>query len=98
MVASFANLSFDILQTCDMPEEMWGEVMELIVTGCEKFSNNYELASKLIKQGLDQRFGAPWNIVVGEAYGYHVSYLVGSLMFMFTGGNIACICWKAPQL
>ncbi|EEB14180.1 dynein light chain 4, axonemal, putative [Pediculus humanus corporis] len=88
--------TYPLVKTCDMPEEMWTEVMELIVTGCEKFSSNYELASKLIKQGLDQRFGPPWNIVVGEAYGFEITYLVGSLMLMYTGGNIACICWKAP--
>ncbi|KAA0201446.1 hypothetical protein HAZT_HAZT004467 [Hyalella azteca] len=77
-----------------MPESMRAETIELIVTACEKYSANNESAARIIKEGLDKRYGATWHCVVGETFGMDVSYEMKHLLYMFLGGNLAVAVWK----
>ncbi|XP_011307369.1 dynein light chain 4, axonemal [Fopius arisanus] len=58
--------TYPLCKTSDMPEEMHQEVLEVCVTATEKFSDNYELAAKMIKDDLDKKFGAPFQVIVGS--------------------------------
>ena len=70
------------------------EVMEMCVNACEKHTTNNENAAKMIKEALDKKFGTSWHVVVGEGFGFEISYELKNLMYMFFAGNIAVCAWK----
>ncbi|XP_063840485.1 dynein axonemal light chain 4-like isoform X2 [Scylla paramamosain] len=86
--------SSGLFQHTDMTDEMKTETMELIVTACEKHPTNNESAARVIKETMDKRYGATWHCVVGEAFGFEVSYEVKNLLYMFFAGNLAIAVWK----
>ncbi|MCL4124469.1 UNVERIFIED_CONTAM: hypothetical protein GTU68_064096 [Idotea baltica] len=43
---------------------------------------------------MDKRYGATWHCVVGETFGFEVSYEVKHLLYMFYAGNLAIAIWK----
>lgn len=45
-----------------MAEELRTEAMEIIVSGVEKYSENMELACKMIKETMDKKYGEPWHV------------------------------------
>lgn len=48
----------------------------------------------MIKETMDKKFGTAWHTVVGESYGFEISYDSRSLLYMFFGGNTAVCTWK----
>ena len=77
-----------------MTEEIKQESMEVCVTAVEKFADNYEQASRMIKENLDKKFGSPFHVVVGEAFSFSINYEEKTLLHMYTGGNIAVLVWR----
>lgn len=77
-----------------MPEDMKQEAMEITVTAVEKFTDNYESAAMMVKETLDKKFGAPFDVVVGEAFSFSIQYQENSMMLMFTNGNVAVLIWR----
>ncbi|KAL7737287.1 hypothetical protein ACLKA6_012909 [Drosophila palustris] len=85
---------YPLVKHSDMKEEMRHEVIELSVAVCEKYSSNYELAAKTIKDTMDKKFGIYWHVVVGEGFGFEVSYETENILYLFFGGNLAIVLWK----
>lgn len=90
----FFNIRTTFFQHSDMPEEMRLEATELSVTACEKFASNNEHAARMIKETMDKKFGPSFHVVVGEGYGFEVSYEVKNILYLFFGGNQAICIWK----
>ncbi|RZC37494.1 Dynein light domain containing protein [Asbolus verrucosus] len=86
--------TYPLIRHSDMPEEIKQESMELVVTACEKHSTNNESAAKMIKDEMDKKFGPPFHVVVGEGFGFEISYECHNLLYMFFGGNLAIVIWK----
>ncbi|XP_060528899.1 dynein axonemal light chain 4 [Cylas formicarius] len=86
--------TYPLIRHSDMSEEVKTESMELVVTACEKHSANNEAAAKMIKDEMDKKFGPPFHVVVGEDFGFEVSYECTNLLYMFFGGNLAIVIWK----
>ncbi|XP_019868951.1 dynein axonemal light chain 4 [Aethina tumida] len=86
--------TYPLCRHSDMPEETRLEVMELAVTACEKFAANNEAAARMIKEEMDKKYGPPFHVVVGEGFGFEVSYEINNLLYMFFGGNLGICIWK----
>ncbi|XP_018318594.1 dynein light chain 4, axonemal [Agrilus planipennis] len=86
--------TYPLLRKSDMSEEAIQETMDLVVTACEKFAANNELAARMIKETMDKKYGPPFNVVVGEGYGFQITYETKNLLYMFFGGNLAILAWK----
>lgn len=86
--------TYPLIRNSDMPEEMKQESMELVVTACEKHAANNEAAARMIKDQMDKKFGPPFHVVVGEGYGFEISYECKNLLYMFFGGYLAICVWK----
>ena len=57
-------------------------------------STDLERASQLIKESMDKKFGAPWNVVVGQHYlGDHRGGETPALPLL--RGQFAILLWKA---
>ncbi|KAF6210420.1 hypothetical protein GE061_013526 [Apolygus lucorum] len=85
---------YPLVKSCDMIDDMRNEAIELIVTACEKHAANNEMAAKVIKDNLDVKFGPSWHAIVGEGFGFNISYECKTLLYLFFGGNIGICIWK----
>ncbi|CAH8586776.1 unnamed protein product [Heterobilharzia americana] len=86
--------TYPLLKHSDMNEDMLTEVMELCVTACEKFSTDNEAASRFVKETMDKKFGAAWQVAIGESFGFEITYDIKSILYMLCGGNLGIIVWK----
>lgn len=48
----------------------------------------------MIKDTMDKKFGIYWHVVVGEGFGFEVSYETENILYLFFGGNMAIVLWK----
>ena len=92
---SVAAFNYPLEKLSDMPEEMKAEAKDTVVNAIEKYSDNYEMAAKFVKDQMDKKFGSPWHCVVGEGFGFDVTYELKHLMYMFHKGFIAVVIFKA---
>ncbi|XP_056640111.1 dynein axonemal light chain 4 [Diorhabda carinulata] len=86
--------TYPLVRHSDMPEEQRIESVELVVTACEKHSANNEAAARMIKEEMDKKLGPPFHVVVGEGFGFEISYECSNLLYMFFAGNLAIVIWK----
>ncbi|XP_033337181.1 dynein axonemal light chain 4 [Megalopta genalis] len=86
--------TYPLCKQSDMSEEMKQEAIEMCVTATEKYTDNYKLAARAIKYGLEKRFGGPFHVVVGESYASAVTYQEKTFLYMYNGGNIAILVWR----
>ena len=54
-------------------------------------------AAQMIKEALDARFGTTWHVVVGEGFGFDISYEISRLFYMFFAGNLGVCAWKCSS-
>ena len=43
---------------------------------------------------MELRYGTYWHVVVGEAFGFEVTYEENNLIYVFFGGHIGICAWK----
>ena len=85
---------FPTVRYTDMEEDMKKEVMEICNGACEAFASNNELCSKNIKEVLDKKFGPSWHVIVGEGFGFEISYETKNILYMFSARCSAVCVWK----
>eukprot|EP01064_Diplonema_japonicum_P000770 TRINITY_DN10512_c0_g1_i1.p1 TRINITY_DN10512_c0_g1~~TRINITY_DN10512_c0_g1_i1.p1 ORF type:complete len:107 (+),score=7.45 TRINITY_DN10512_c0_g1_i1:54-374(+) len=92
-----ATCNYGLVKLTDMPEEMRAEAKDTVVTALEKNPDpdKYEAAAKFIKDVMDKKFGHPWHCVIGEGFGFEITYELKHLMYMYFGGNVAILLFKA---
>lgn len=88
-----SSMTHALVRHSDMAPEMRTEAMELCIVACEKFPEDKESATKLIKEEMDKKFNGHWHAVVGEGYGFEVTHEMKKVLYMFFGGNLAILVW-----
>lgn len=58
------------------------------------FLLSLQTAARVIKDNMDKKFGIYWHVVVGEGFGFEVSYETENILYLFFGGNMAIVLWK----
>ncbi|KAI5745347.1 hypothetical protein M8J76_010296 [Diaphorina citri] len=86
--------TYPLVHKTDMADELMTEVVDLCSMACEKHAANLEQASRVIKDTMDKKYGPAWHVVVGETFGFEITYECKSLLYMFFGGNLAICMWK----
>ena len=66
-----------------------------LLTAVEKFVDNTEKAAQAVKEHMDKKFGAPWNVVIGEYYAFEITYEVKNLLYVFLAGTKGVLLWKS---
>eukprot|EP00276_Gloeochaete_wittrockiana_P018817 CAMPEP_0184348474 /NCGR_PEP_ID=MMETSP1089-20130417/27676_1 /TAXON_ID=38269 ORGANISM="Gloeochaete wittrockiana, Strain SAG46.84" /NCGR_SAMPLE_ID=MMETSP1089 /ASSEMBLY_ACC=CAM_ASM_000445 /LENGTH=126 /DNA_ID=CAMNT_0026680197 /DNA_START=8 /DNA_END=388 /DNA_ORIENTATION=- len=87
-------MNFPLIRHVDMNPECKAEAQETIVTALEKFPNNYENVARMVKEAMDKKFGSNWHCVVGEGFGFDVTYEVQNLLYLYYGGTTAVLLFK----
>jgi len=84
-----------IVKSQDMVGDMPEEAKDLIVSAIDKFSasSNWEAAASKIKQDFDKKFAPTWHCVIGEGFGFDVTYQQKHMIYIFHG-NIGILCYK----
>lgn len=91
-----AQYNYPLEKLSDMPEEMRAECKDTVVNALDRPGiETYEQAAKAIKEQLDKKFGPPWHVVVGEGFGFEVTYELKHLMYMYHKGYMAIVIFKA---
>ncbi|KAJ3206802.1 Dynein light chain 4, axonemal [Clydaea vesicula] len=88
------NFNYPLVKICDMVDELRLEAVDMVVTAVEKHPGNYEAAAKNIKEAMDKRCGSSWHVIVGEGFGFQMTYEQKNLLFMYFGA-LGIIVWKA---
>jgi len=86
--------SYPLVRYTDMDDTMKKDVMEVCTLACERHTANNEMCAKMIKEVLDKKFGPSWHVVVGEGFGFEISYETKKLLYMFFAGSLAVCVWK----
>lgn len=88
------SLNYPLEKASDMSEEMRAETKEIVINALEKYEDNYDMASKHAKEQMDKKFGPSWHCVIGEGFGFEITYELKHLMYMFHKGYIAIVVFK----
>eukprot|EP01036_Dinobryon_divergens_P026319 gene26319-34946_t len=82
-------------KSIDMSSEMAAESMEVITMSVDKHqaTKNYEAAAQLIKATLDKKFGAAWHCVIGEGFGFDITYQAKNMIYIYYG-TIGILAYK----
>ncbi|KAH9582071.1 NUDIX hydrolase domain [Trypanosoma melophagium] len=83
-----APFNYPLEKMSDMTEEMRAECKEIVVNAIEKHEDSYELAAKHIKEQMDKKYGASWHCVIGEGFGFEITYEMKHMMYMFHKGYV----------
>jgi dynein light chain 4 len=52
-----------------------------------------QAAAQLIKAGLDKKFGAAWHCVIGEGFGFDITYQAKNMIYIVYG-TIGILAYK----
>ena len=94
MLERVEGLQLPKVQYTDMDEEMKEQVMEICNNACDNHDQNNEMCAKMIKEILDRKFGPSWHVIVGEGFGFEISYEVKKMLYMFSARFSAVAVWK----
>ena len=82
---------------CLWKVSQWQPVGSNIWKSNEQFSSSIFKAAQMIKEALDKRFGTTWHVVVGEGFGFDISYELSRIFYMFFAGNLGVCAWKCSS-
>lgn len=85
----------------DMDAGQRSEIREIAAALGEKYQPNspgqmpkYNEVARELKEALDKKYAPEWQVICGEAFGFQVTYELGSFMYMYMLGNVALLAWK----
>eukprot|EP00892_Ulva_mutabilis_P003812 jgi/Ulvmu1/1802/UM119_0020.1 len=90
----FKVAKYPLVKHCDMTVEMKEEAVDVCITAVEKFPDEREKCTQMIKDTMDKKFGPAWHVVVGKGFSYDVQYEVKNLLYLFVGGVTGVLLWK----
>lgn len=77
-----------------MNHELQSEAIDLIVSAIDKQRGNYEAAARSVKEQMDRKFGPSWHCIIGEGFGFQVTYQTKHMIFLYYQGNVAILLFK----
>jgi dynein light chain 4 len=88
------SFSKNLIKSADMNNELQSEAVDLIVSAIDKQRGNYEAAARQVKEQMDRKFGSSWHCIIGEGFGFQVTYQTKHCLFIFYQGNLAILLFK----
>jgi dynein light chain 4, axonemal len=73
-----------ITKMTDMNQDLRVETTEIVTMAVEKYCSvgQYETAARNIKESLDHKYGPSWHCVIGEGFGYEVTYEAKFMLYL----------------
>jgi dynein light chain 4 len=78
-----------------MSHEVASESLEVITMAIDKqqTTRNWEAAAQLVKTSMDKKFGTAWHCVIGEGFGFEMTYQSKNMIYVYYG-NIGVLAYK----
>jgi dynein light chain 4 len=51
-------------------------------------------AAQAIKEGLDKKFGPTWHCVVGEGFGFNITFNAHHMQYVYYGEKLGILIYK----
>ncbi|KAI8477382.1 MAG: dynein light chain type 1-domain-containing protein [Monoraphidium minutum] len=94
MEAFLRQAKYPLIKYTDMTAEMREEAMDVCITAVEKYPQDVEKCTQMIKDQMDKKFGSPWHVIVGRAFAYEVTYELRNMLYLYVGGTTGVLLWK----
>lgn len=85
---------YPVVKYTDMLVEMKEDAMDLCITAVEKYPQDLEKCTQMIKDQMDKKFGSPWHVVVGQGFSFEITHEVKTILYMYVGGKTGVLVWK----
>jgi hypothetical protein len=75
------------VKSCDLDPEIVSDVQDavaMVVDKCQA-SQNWEEACKQLKIVMDKKCGAPWQVAMGEGFGFDVTHTRSNMIYIYYG-------------
>jgi hypothetical protein len=59
----------------------------------DKYCFVLQAAAQLIKTNMDKKFGAAWHCVIGEGFGFEITYQAKNMVYVYYG-HIGILAYK----
>ncbi len=92
---AFAYLPFTLIMQSVL--RLQDEALDIIIVACEGSPWSNEAICQTVKSRLDDKFGASWQVAVGETYSFDVSYDADFLIYVYYG-SLAILAWKCGSV
>ena len=78
-------MSKPVIKHSDMSAEMSTESQEIVVMALDKFlaTSKLEAAARMVKEGMDKKWGGSWHVVVGEGFGFRVTHQAKLMLHVY---------------
>lgn len=90
--------SKNITKSSSMGHELHSETLDLIISVLDaQFANgvpNYEASAKQIKDQMDKKYGPSWHCIMGEGFGFQVTYQLDHMLYLYYQGSVAILLYK----
>lgn len=53
-----------------------------------------QAAAKMVKRQFEQKAGLGWQVVIGQGFGFEITYDLNSVLLLYVGGNTGVLIWK----
>jgi Dynein light chain type 1 len=83
-----------VLRSSDMTAEIRGEITDSIVAAIDKFPDDFEAASRLVKDHLDKQYSPAWHCAIGKGFSFGISSQEGSFLHVYYQGDIGAVVFK----
>ncbi|WIA29399.1 hypothetical protein OEZ86_011903 [Tetradesmus obliquus] len=90
----YRQAKYPLVKYTDMTAEMREEAMDICITAVEKYPNDMEKCTQMIKDQMDKKFGSPWHVIVGRGFAYEITYELRNILYLFVGGTTGVLLWK----
>ncbi|KAK9503965.1 hypothetical protein O3M35_010415 [Rhynocoris fuscipes] len=95
IVTEKLQFNVPLIKESDMPEDQRNEICEMVVSTFEKNQDEYDRAVLQIRQTLDEKYGKHWHCILGEAYGYDLTYVPKTFLQVYVAGFLGVTIWKS---
>ena len=78
-------MSKPVIKQTDMVAEMATESQEIVVMALDKHisTGKWETAARMIKEGMDKKWGGSWHVCVGEGFGFRVTHQAKLMLHVY---------------
>jgi len=87
-------MQYALIKNCDMNEEMRSDCVDAVISAAEKYTTNYELAARMVKEAMDKKYNENWIVVIGQGFSFEVTHEVKHVLWMYFC-DIAVLVYKA---
>jgi dynein light chain 4 len=86
--------NYPLIKYSDLPEETKIEILDTCISAVERYVTELDKACQYIKEEMDRLYEGIWHCIIGESFGFEVTYELTNFMYAFHLGNVGILLWR----